>query len=41
MKVGAMIALLASEMAAYADPFPLKVANPLPAAWTPPPPESD
>ena len=37
-KVAEMTALLEKEMAAHADTFPLKVANPKPAAWTPPAP---
>ena len=37
-KVTEMTALLAQEMAAHADTAPLKVANPKPAAWTPPTP---
>jgi len=36
-RVSAMTALLQQEMHAYADPAPLTVANPKPAAWTPPP----
>ena len=35
-KLSAMTALLEKEMARYADSAPLKVANPKPAAWTPP-----
>src|SRR5262249_3487331 len=35
-KVAEMTALLEQEMAHYADAAPLKVANPLPAEWTPP-----
>ena len=35
-KVAELTALLAKEMTAYADTFPLNVANPKPAAWTPP-----
>ena len=37
-KVAEMMALLEKEMAAHGDTFPLKVANPKPAAWTPPAP---
>ena len=37
-KVATMTALLEKEMAAHADVAPLKVANPKPAAWTPPAP---
>ncbi len=37
-KVAEMTALLVREMAAHADTFPLTVANPKPAAWTPPAP---
>jgi arylsulfatase A-like enzyme len=35
-RVAAMTALLQQEMKNYADPAPLTVANPKPAAWTPP-----
>jgi len=35
-KVAAMTALLAREMASYGDTYPLTVANPRPAAWSPP-----
>jgi len=35
-KAAEMTALLAKEMASYADTFPLTVENPKPAAWTPP-----
>jgi len=35
-KVAAMTALLAREMASYGDTYPLTVANPKPAAWSPP-----
>ena len=35
-KLTDMTALLEKEMARYADPAPLKVANPKPAVWTPP-----
>jgi len=35
-KVASMMALLEKEMRAYADAAPLTVANPKPAAWTPP-----
>ena len=35
-KIAEMTALLKQEMAAYADPFPLTVQNPKPAAWSPP-----
>ena len=38
MKVAEMTALLEKEMLAHADTAPLKVANPKPAAWTPPAP---
>ena len=37
-KVAEMTALLEKEMANYADTAPLKVANPKPAAWSPPAP---
>lgn len=37
-KVAELTALLAKQMAAYADNFPLTVANPIPAEWTPPTP---
>ena len=37
-KVAEMMSLLAQEMAAHSDTAPLKVANPKPAAWTPPAP---
>ena len=37
-KVKEMTALLAKEMASHADGFPLTVANPSPAEWTPPAP---
>lgn len=33
---GRLTALLVSEMKAYADPFPLEVAKPAKAEWTPP-----
>ena len=35
-KVAEMTALLEKEMARYGDTAPLKVADPKPAAWTPP-----
>ena len=35
-KVAAMTALLAKEMINFGDRFPLEVANPMPAEWTPP-----
>jgi arylsulfatase A-like enzyme len=35
-RVAAMMALLEREMRAYADDAPLTIANPRPAAWTPP-----
>ncbi len=35
-KAAAMTALLQQEMERYADNTPLKVANPKPAAWSPP-----
>ena len=35
-KVAEMTARLQQEMSHYADPGPLEVANPRPAAWTPP-----
>ncbi|MSU24273.1 MAG: DUF4976 domain-containing protein [Opitutus sp.] len=35
-RVAAMTALLQREMQNYADPAPLTVANPKPAAWSPP-----
>jgi arylsulfatase A-like enzyme len=37
-KVAEMTALLEREMRRYGDTVPLKVANPKPAEWTPPPP---
>lgn len=37
-KITEMMTLLEQEMARYADSAPLKVANPKPAAWTPPAP---
>ena len=37
-KVAELTALLQKEMTAHADPFPLAVAQPQPAEWTPPPP---
>ena len=36
-KISELTELLNKEMRSYADPFPLVVANPKPAAWTPPP----
>jgi arylsulfatase A-like enzyme len=38
-KVAEMTKLLQKEMDAYADKFPLKVANPKPADWSPPAPK--
>lgn len=35
-KVAGLMALLTREMGSHADPFPLSVANPQPAGWTPP-----
>ncbi|MCX7005799.1 MAG: hypothetical protein NTY53_00840, partial [Kiritimatiellaeota bacterium] len=35
-KVKAMLALLAQQQKLYDDPAPLTVAEPRPAAWTPP-----
>ncbi len=35
-KLAELTALLTKEMAAHADNFPLTVANPIPAEWTPP-----
>jgi arylsulfatase A-like enzyme len=35
-KVAQLTASLEKEMASYADTFPLKVANPKPATWSPP-----
>ena len=35
-RLAAMTALLQQEMRRYADPAPLKVAHPQPAAWSPP-----
>ncbi|MEI6236050.1 MAG: sulfatase-like hydrolase/transferase, partial [Planctomycetota bacterium] len=35
-KVAELTTLLAKEMATYADTFPLTIANPKPAEWTPP-----
>ena len=35
-KVAQLTASLEKEMASHADTFPLKVANPKPAAWSPP-----
>ena len=40
-KVKEMTALLAKEMASHADNFPLTVAKPNPAKWTPPAPNTD
>lgn len=37
-RLARMTSLLQQEMARYADPAPLVVANPQPAAWTPPKP---
>ena len=37
-RVAAMTALLQQEMKRHADDTPLTVANPKPAAWTPPAP---
>jgi arylsulfatase A-like enzyme len=37
-KVSELTARLAQEMASHADTFPLTVAHPKPAAWTPPAP---
>ena len=39
-KVAELTALLTKEMASHADKFPLTVANPKPAEWTPPAPRS-
>ncbi len=39
-KVGELTELLKKEMAAHADNTPLTVANPAPAEWTPPAPDS-
>jgi arylsulfatase A-like enzyme len=40
-KVAEMVALLEKEMARHGDTAPLVVANPKPADWTPPPPETN
>ncbi len=37
-RVAQMTGLLEKEMAAFGDAAPLKVADPQPAAWSPPPP---
>ncbi|MCE9610359.1 MAG: sulfatase-like hydrolase/transferase [Chthoniobacter sp.] len=39
-RVAEMMTLLEKEMAAHADTSPLKVPNPKPAGWTPPPPRT-